>query len=77
MPSAGGFYYTGGVKGIIFYHQGVDVYLAYERNCPYNPADSKSIVYVDSTNVTVLIQAAVPSSWCMMAPSLRALQAIT
>jgi hypothetical protein len=37
----------GGLKGIIIYRSGIgDPYLAYERNCSYQPLDNRAIVEV-------------------------------
>lgn len=44
-------YLTGGVRGIIMYCEFTDSYKAYERNCPFEPADANSILDVDSTGL--------------------------
>ena len=44
---------TGGVKGIIVYHQGFDIYKTYDRNCSYQP--SLSCAKIDSVNSTIAI----------------------
>ena len=55
LNAIGGWVYiTGGVRGILVYHQSVDQYMAYDRDCPYNPTATNAIVRVDSTNVTVV-----------------------
>ena len=54
LNAIGGWVYvTGGSKGIIVYHQSVDQYVAFDRNCTYNPTASNAVVYVDTTtNIT-------------------------
>ena len=44
---------TGGVKGIIVYHQGFDIYKTYDRNCSYQP--SLSCAKIDSVHSTIAI----------------------
>ncbi len=44
---------TGGVKGIIVYHQSFDIYKTYDRNCSYQP--SLSCSKIDSVNSTIAI----------------------
>jgi len=39
---------TGGIKGIAIYHQSKDVFVAYERCCPYDPGCGR--VYFDDEN---------------------------
>lgn len=46
---------TGGVKGIIVYQQSLGVYVAYDRNCTYMPANANAIVSVDTTNNVTMI----------------------
>ena len=43
----------GGVKGIIVYYQGFDIYKTYDRNCSYEP--SLSCAKIDSVNSTIAI----------------------
>lgn len=38
-----------GVKGIILMHKTGDTYLAFERNCPYQPYDACALVSVDAS----------------------------
>src|SRR5947209_20528658 len=45
------YYPNAGVRGVIIYHQNVDEYKAYDRNCPYNSTSANAIVSVDSSNV--------------------------
>ncbi len=55
LNAIGGYVYiTGGVKGIIIYHQGLDQYMAYDRDCPYLPNNTNSIVHVDSSGIIVV-----------------------
>ena len=42
---------NGGVKGIIVYHQGLNVYKTYDRNCSFEP--STQCAYIDSINSTI------------------------
>ena len=44
---------TGGVKGIIVYHQSFHIYKTYDRNCSYQP--SMSCAKIDSVNSTIAI----------------------
>ena len=44
---------TGGVKGIIVYHQGFDSYKTYDRNCSFEP--SLSCARIDSVNSSIAI----------------------
>ena len=56
LNAIGGWVYiTGGVHGIIVYHQNVDTYMAYDRNCTYQPSNATAVVQVDtSTNITAI-----------------------
>lgn len=40
----------GGVKGVIVVRQSAGVYLAFERNCPYQPYDACSLVSLDRSS---------------------------
>lgn len=52
LNNIGGYVYvTGGVRGIIIYHRSVDEFLAYERNCPYQPSNDCALVEVDNSAV--------------------------
>ena len=42
---------NGGVKGIIVYHQGFDIYKTYDRNCSYEP--SIACAKIDSINASI------------------------
>ena len=42
---------TGGVKGIIIYHAGLNDYKVFDRNCSYEPSSACSII--DSINSTI------------------------
>ena len=44
---------TGGVKGIIVYHQDFDSYKTYDRNCSFEP--SLSCARIDSVNSSIAI----------------------
>ncbi|HLF35576.1 MAG TPA: hypothetical protein VI583_15140 [Cyclobacteriaceae bacterium] len=51
LKQAGGFIYIdGGVRGIIVYRNYQDQFLAFERNCPYQPGNSCALVSVDKSN---------------------------
>lgn len=52
LNAVGGWVYiTGGVKGIIVYRKSNEEFLSFDRNCTYNPSDSKAIVFVDASNI--------------------------
>ncbi len=38
---------SGGVKGVIVVRQSAGIYLAFERNCPYQPYDACALVSLD------------------------------
>ena len=42
-------YFTGGVRGIIVYHESVNTYKAYDRNCTFQPEAACAIVEVHSS----------------------------
>jgi hypothetical protein len=46
----------GGVRGIIVYCQDPGVYLAYERNCSYQPGDACATVNVDGSKLFMIDQ---------------------
>lgn len=51
---AGGWAYTsGGIKGIIIYRRGINEFVAFDRNCTYNDANSCGYASVDSSNVLI------------------------
>ncbi len=51
----GGFaYIPGGVRGIILYRKSSNQYLAFERDCPYQPLDSCALVSVDSSTLFMI-----------------------
>ncbi|GAB3232026.1 hypothetical protein GCM10027346_18950 [Hymenobacter seoulensis] len=43
----GAIYISGGVRGIIVVRQTASTYLAFERNCPYQPLDTCARVKID------------------------------
>jgi len=47
---------SGGVRGIILYRESADTYLAFERNCSYQPLEACSIVEVDASNLFMVDQ---------------------
>ena len=52
LNTIGGYeYITGGVRGIIVYHRSVDEFMAYERDCPYQPSNSCAQVEVDQSAI--------------------------
>lgn len=52
LNNVGGYVYlTGGVRGIIVYRRSVDEFIAYERNCPYQPSNTCALVEVDNSAV--------------------------
>lgn len=44
-------YLPGGVRGIILVRQSANRYLAFERNCTYQPSDTCGRVQVDASNL--------------------------
>ncbi|NTW32886.1 MAG: hypothetical protein HGB12_09710 [Bacteroidetes bacterium] len=55
LNNIGGYcYLTGGVRGIIVYRRSVDEFMAYERNCPYQPSNSCAIVNIDNSAVIAI-----------------------
>lgn len=53
LSSDGGFVYvnSGGVKGIILYRQSISNYLAFERNCSFQPNDACATVDAELTRM--------------------------
>ncbi len=52
LKLTGGFVYiSGGVRGIIIYRKSQDQYLAFERDCPYQPDNQCALVSVDPSNL--------------------------
>ena len=52
LNNIGGYaYLIGGVRGIIVYRRSVDEFMAYERNCSYQPYNTCAIVEVDNSAV--------------------------
>lgn len=52
LNNVGGFVYiNAGVRGIIIYRSTADRYLAFERNCPYQPLDDCALVKVDESTL--------------------------
>src|SRR3954469_23988388 len=47
-------YLTGGYKGIILYHESSDIFIAYDRACPYDPTTTGAIVDVDSSGLALV-----------------------
>ncbi|MDX5346967.1 MAG: hypothetical protein LPJ89_01645 [Hymenobacteraceae bacterium] len=51
----GGYVYIqGGVRGIIVYRQSTNSYIAFERNCPYQPFDDCALVSVDQSRLFMI-----------------------
>lgn len=50
IVTGGWVYATGGVKGIIVFRRSNDEFVAFERNCTYNPQE-KCAVAVESSNI--------------------------
>lgn len=54
LISPGGWAYVpGGLKGIIVYRRGIDEFVAYDRNCTHNEANSCGFGTVNSSNVFI------------------------
>ena len=55
LNNFGGYVYiSGGVRGIIVYRKSVSEYLAFERDCPYQPQDSCALVSVDPSTLYMI-----------------------
>ncbi len=54
LNAVGGWiYHDGGNRGLLIYRRGLDDFAAYDRNCPYDPAQACATVFVQSDNFTV------------------------
>ena len=52
LNNIGGYIYvTGGVRGILIYRRSTDEFMAYERDCPYQPSNSCALIEVDNSAV--------------------------
>jgi hypothetical protein len=52
LNAVGGWnYYTGGARGIIVYRLNIDTFMAFDRNCTYNPNLASAVVSVDSSGL--------------------------
>jgi nitrite reductase/ring-hydroxylating ferredoxin subunit len=52
VSAVGGWVYiTGGVRGILLYRKSNTEFMAYDRNCTYQPTNSCATVFVDNTNI--------------------------
>jgi nitrite reductase/ring-hydroxylating ferredoxin subunit len=52
LNAVGGWaYVTGGIRGILVYRKSTTEFMAFDRNCTYQPSDVCSTVYVDSSNI--------------------------
>ncbi|PCH97695.1 MAG: hypothetical protein COB85_02515 [Bacteroidetes bacterium] len=51
---AGWIYLTGGAKGIVVYRLSQDEFMAYDRNCTYQPSESDAIIEVDQTGIAAV-----------------------
>jgi hypothetical protein len=50
LKQIGGYVYVaGGVRGIIIYHESVNGYRAFDRNCTFQPSDACAIVEMHSS----------------------------
>jgi nitrite reductase/ring-hydroxylating ferredoxin subunit len=45
---------TGGVRGIVVYRKSLDEFVAFERNCPYQPSNDCARIQVESSGVTAI-----------------------
>lgn len=55
LNSKGWVYIDGGVQGIILYKASATSYLAYERNCSYNPINNPgAVIFVDASNLFMI-----------------------
>ena len=56
LNAPGGYLYlTGGVRGIIVYRLSQNEFMAYERDCPYQPSNSCALVEVEASGLTFII----------------------
>jgi nitrite reductase/ring-hydroxylating ferredoxin subunit len=52
LNNIGGYeYITGGVRGIIIYRRSSDEFMAYERDCPYQPSNDCALIEVDNSAI--------------------------
>jgi len=52
LNAVGGWIYTtGGSRGIIVYRLSMDTFMAYDRNCTYNPDQASAVVSVESSGL--------------------------
>lgn len=52
LHGVGGWVYiTGGVRGILLYRKSSSEFMAYDRNCTYQPSDACATVIVDASNI--------------------------
>lgn len=52
LNAVGGWLYVaGGAKGILIYRKSNSEFMAYDRNCTYQPSDACAQVEVDSSNL--------------------------
>ena len=55
LNNFGGYVYiSGGVRGIIIFRKSTNQYLAFERDCPYQPQDSCALVSVDPSTLYMI-----------------------
>ena len=55
LNSVGGWIYlTGGYKGIIVYRSAVDLFMVYERACPYHPTTGCDRLEVDASGLVMV-----------------------
>ena len=52
LNAVGGWVYiTGGVRGILVYRKSTSEFMAYDRNCTYQPTNTCSTIVVNNTNI--------------------------
>jgi len=55
LRSQGGYrYISGGIRGIILYNAGSNVFYAYERNCSFHPNEACATVNVDASTLFMI-----------------------
>ena len=55
LNAVGGWIYlTGGVRGIVVYRLSQDEFMAYDRNCTYQPTESTAIIEVEPSGITAI-----------------------
>ena len=55
LNAVGGWIYlTGGAQGIVVYRLSQDEFMAYDRNCTYQPTKANAVIVVEQSGITAL-----------------------